>query len=569
MKRLCTLVVIGFVGWASSAEAQAQEITAAKAAAAIKPQRFIAPLTARFAENVNPQFFVNARQAALRNHHLVKAPPIQPALAPLVDLPANAMGTPTNVAPVGTAGGAITVTFNRPLSGSETNDITSTVLEPSGAISRDGVVIFTGNWFAAISKDSGQTFNYRNPYDVFSGGGSEGFCCDQVVLYDSSRDIMFWYLQGVQDGRANVGRLVFARGADIRNENWQYYDLTPGNIGGWSNEWFDFPELALGSRHLYISTNSFATKGTATPDDDSFARGVVIRLDLDQIAASAEIVPEFFASEEAFSLRPTHGATDTMYFGSHDFADFGRRILVFSWPQNAPTVSRRAVQVDTWSNAARDSLAKDGNQWLRRTDFRMTAAWIIGKEAGFAWSAAGVQPFKHPHIRTAILDVTSTGSTPVRQPHLWNDQYAFAYPAAYGASASSAAIAVQYGGGGQQGINPSHAVGTLRRSADGSYTWVLQGTAVGSNGPADGRWGDYLAVRPRIGQGWMATGYTLDGGPLARNVVPRVVFFDEAAQAPTAMAERSTALGVRAELEQLRGRIDVILRQLDGGGTGR
>jgi hypothetical protein len=551
-----------------SSTSGAQELTAQRAVQPIRAQALAAPMSALAAEEANPQFLINARQAGLRDHHLVKAPPVTARLAPQADQPA-AMGTATEVAPAAAgAASPISVTLNRPLSDSETNGITSTVSEPSVAVSSDGVALVTGNWFASISKDNGQTFSYRNPYSIFSAGGSQGFCCDQAVIYAPSRDIMFWYLQGVQDGNDNVGRLAFAVGDNIRNENWQYYDLTPMNIGGWQNEWFDFPDLALSGQYLYVSTNSFATQGTPSSDDDDFARAVAVRIDLDQVAQGAQITPEYFSSVEAFSLRPTQGATETMYLGSHDFSDFGRRILVFGWPDAGTTISRRSVRVDPWSNAPRVSVAKDGNQWLRRADFRMTAAWVAGNEAGFAWSAAGAPPFKNPHVRVAVVDGTATSDATVAQPHLWNDKYAFAYPAAYSVSSAGGAstgVAVEYGGGGEQGINPAHAVGVLKRGADGSYKWQLQATAIGSNGPADGRWGDYLTIRPAGGggKGWVATGYTLDGGSLPGNVLPRLVYFEETSPEVMRNVGRDAMAELQRQLQSLQRQLDSLINQVE------
>ena len=69
--------------------------------------------------------------------------------------------------------------------------------EPSGA--KSGNVIFsTSNWIAAISIDSGATFNvieptvYAGPANLATDGG---FCCDQVVQYLPSIDRFVWLLQ--------------------------------------------------------------------------------------------------------------------------------------------------------------------------------------------------------------------------------------------------------------------------------------------------------------------------------------------------------------------------------------
>ena len=48
--------------------------------------------------------------------------------------------------------------------------------------------------------------------------------------------------------------------------------------------------------------------------------------------------------------------------------------------------------------------------------------------------------------------------------------------------------------------------------------------------PAQPKWGDYLTCRADAsGTGWIATGYTLDGGDTRNDIVPRVARFAAAA----------------------------------------
>jgi hypothetical protein len=191
----------------------------------------------------------------------------------------------------------------------------------------------------------------------------------------------------------------------------------------------------------------------------------------------------------------------------------------------------------------------------------MTAAWLQGQEAGFAWSAAQDNNFSQPHVRVAIVDVSSTGNTPAAQPHLWHERFAFAYPYAAPNGAGTLGVSVAYGGGGLGGLNPSHAVGVLRKT-DTGYVWQLMATDNGDNGPADARWGDYLSIRPH-GQDanvWVASGHTLHGGSLAANVVPRVVYFQEPGVEPDSLPQLVAEL--RAEVEALRSQVDQLLERI-------
>jgi hypothetical protein len=194
----------------------------------------------------------------------------------------------------------------------------------------------------------------------------------------------------------------------------------------------------------------------------------------------------------------------------------------------------------------------------------MSTGWVQGREVGFAWSAAQDEDFSQPHVRVAIVDMNGTGNSTVAQPHLWNDNVAYAYLTSAVNSAGTLGVGVAYGGGGLGGVNPSHAVGLLRKTEAG-YVWQLVATNNGDNGPADGRWGDYLSIHPdgRNPQAWLASGYVLRGGELARDVVPLVVYFQE----PVAITEpggaQQTLAELREQVEVLRDQIDALLQTIE------
>jgi hypothetical protein len=421
----------------------------------------------------------------------------------------------------------------------------------------------TGNWYAAFSSDGGESFQFVNPDTAFPSTATHRVCCDQVAIYSPEHDLMIWFLQYTQDGHSNIVRLAVCQGDDIPEQNWRYFDFSPESIGGWEDEWFDFPDMALNAEHLFITTNSFATQGTADVEDDEFARAVALRLPLEALAEYETVTPDFFQSEEAFSLRPTQGANQgTMYFGSHDFANFGGKIVVYSWSEEDDSVGTISVDVAPWSNASRFSECPDGNRWLDRCDFRMTAAWAEGTRAGFAWTAAQDNTFEHPHVRVAVVDVPA--GKVVAEPHLWNAEFAYAYPAAALGSDGAVGFSVCFGGGGEKGRNVSHAVGVLRGTDDGEYNWNLTSTHTGTNGPVGGRWGDYLALRPHGGGiGWVASGFTLDGGSLAQSVLPRYVHFRASDILPEGSSTDKRLTEVRQDLQRIRDQVEAAIERID------
>jgi hypothetical protein len=511
----------------------------AKSATAAAPKSLMAPLAMRFQPPANPQAERDQREARLRKHHLKGPLRIAPP-GPL----AAAMATTTETSVTSPGGaGPVQLVVNNGLPDSATNDITSHVDEPSTA-ARGQEVLFTGNWYAAFSTDGGATFRYVNPETTFPAIPNQPFCCDQVALYDAAHDLMVWLLQHVNDQNGNTLRIAVAHGADIANQAWRYYDFTPQNVGSWNGEWFDFPDLAAGDKFLYATSNTFATAG------DTFRRAVILRLPLDKLAAYQGFSYNYFDSTADFSLRPTQGATDTMYFGGHVATN---KLRVFTWPEAGTTLSSADVTVAVWSDSTRVAPGPDGKDWLGRADGRVTAAWVTGSNAGFGWTAAQDASFPFPHVRVALVDRNTKALA--GEPHVWNHNHAFAYPAAAPNSDGVVGLSVHYGGGAQ--LHPSHAVGILEGT-----TWKLLATTNGTHGPSTNKWGDYLAVRRHGAEAktWVATGFTLQGGAQPSSVVPRYVRFGLGAvggktltltnPTPDTVLKKGETLTVRAELKQ-------------------
>ena len=334
--------------------AAAQDIQAGSATVGDPLQITVAPASAL--PPPNPAAEGNFRDDRLGDHHR-PGPPLATLTTPPLVPPA-----PTASA-VTIAAGSVNLIANQALGNAGTNGITSQVGEPSVGV-RGAEILYTGNWYAAFSSDGGASFTYRNPSTTFPSVNG-GFCCDQVALYNPEHDLMIWFLQYIEDAGANTARVAVAQGADIAAEQWRYYDFTPQGVGGWTNEWFDFPDLAAGDDFLYVSTNAFSTAG-------SFTRSVVLRLPLADLAAYQGFTYNFFDTTQFGSLRPTQGATDTMYFGTH----FSLASLhVMTWPENSTTISGMNVGVEPWSNAPRTAKGPDDRDWLGRTDHRLTGGW--------------------------------------------------------------------------------------------------------------------------------------------------------------------------------------------------
>jgi hypothetical protein len=478
----------------------------AKSSSVPAPTKVEVRLPTRGLPPQDPRAELEEREKRLQEHHR-SGPLFQSrqtrAVAPRpVRVPPTAVIDPT-------AAKTIHLDSNAPLPRTAIRNMSSFVSEPSVAI-RGKEILYTGNWYSAFSADAGATFTYLNPATTLPTIPDRPWCCDQLALYDARHDLMIWFVQYGTDATGDTERLAVAQGSDIASQQWRFYDFTPQNVGGWNNEWLDFPDLVLSEKYLYLTNNAFTTQTS------EFKRSVIMRIPLDKLQAYQGFNYDYYDSEEDFTLRATHGATGTMYFADHPNKNILR---VFSWPEDSNTISGETVPIETWVNEARSAPGPDKLDWLGRADPRITAGWLSGNTIGFAWTSAPDSKYPFQHVRVAILNKNSKAV--VAQPHIWSPDFAFAYPAAATNADGRVGLSVFYGGGTHF---PSHAVGVLDAT---NSSWELVTTASGTNGPASNRWGDYLTVRrdetnPKT---WLATGYTLQGGTATTNVEPRLIRF--------------------------------------------
>ena len=399
---------------------------------------------------------------------------------------------------------------NRGLTAAETGGQTSTVGEPSLA-KFGNEILLTGNWYGSRSSDDGATWTLVNPFTFFPSVDG-GFCCDQTAMFDPTKRMAIWLLQYIKQNGSNTLRIALNGGANMAHNTWIRYDFKPQNLSSdFAGEWFDYNHCALTNNFLYVASNVF--RGS----DDTFTRCVVMRFPLDQLRAGAALNYTYFQTSDNFSLRCTQGATNVMYFASHNSLS---QIRVFRWPDNANQISRVDVDVAAWSAGQYSAPCSDGSDWIRRCDPRMTAGYVASGELGFMWTANARENRPFPYCRLVRLRDAET-PTLLSQHDLFNSNYAWAYPDVAVNSTGEVGISVFRGGGSQM---PGHVVGTLNR---GTGLWQLAATRDGTNGPSDGKWGDYLSCRrdstdPTT---WIAAGYTLQGGGTRDFIEPRYVRF--------------------------------------------
>jgi hypothetical protein len=392
----------------------------------------------------------------------------------------------------------------------DTGGQTSTVGEPSVANIANRI-LYSGNWYATKSFDSGQTWTLVDPFSALPPVDG-GFCCDQTIIFESSRNIMVWLLQYIKQNGTNTLRVAISPGATLQNNDWYWWDLTPEGVNpDWDGEWFDYNHAATSENFLYVGTNVFNAA------NDLFTRSVLFRFPLDALANATPLNYSYFSTTDNFSLRCAQGAGDVMYFGSHNTT---AQIRVYAWPENGNGISFNDINITPWSlNMPYSAPGPDNRNWLGRCDPRITGGAVADGTIMFAWTvnALGNRPL--PHVR--VVRINAADMTVINEPDIWSANHAYAYPALSPNRRDMIGISLFRGGGDS---HPGHVVGVRD---EGQGTWVLRASQNGTDGPIDGKWGDYLGIAPfsETGYSWFACGYTLQGGGDRTDIEPRAVQF--------------------------------------------
>lgn len=386
----------------------------------------------------------------------------------------------------------------------------STTNEPSmGANGR--VMFYAGNWYAALSTDYGQTFSYVNPYTTFSSP-SGGFCCDQVVYYERTRSVMFWYLQYSGDAVGNTVRIAVATSqANLANNTWHSYEITPQMMGYANGVQFDFPDMAVSNNFLYITTNIIGATDNA----------IVFRLSLDSLASASGVALYNFVSSLP-NLRATQGAGSTMYVGTQVNTS---TLRIYTWPESSGSPTSVDRTVNTYYTGS-SAPSPDGTDWVARDFNDILAAAIGSGQIVFMWDSAQGGGLTWPNVRYARFNVA--GLALADQGSIWNSSFAWAYPAMHPNDRGDMGGTIGVGGGGTSIPYP----GVRAWIADSFNSDVIAPlenffVANGTNGPASDRWGDYFTARRNspYDYTWNATGFVLNGGQTNAFTEPRHVWF--------------------------------------------
>ena len=467
-------------------------------------------------------------QAIAENEDLPPTP-IGPPRSPFAATPSGTLPKPlgftTYPGTAGSGGAAVSFVRNSGSNGTAQNFPPDPSAAASGGTAK--VVIATGNLYVKYSIDGGDHFTTITDLStVFGDNPDGGYCCDQVVHYIPSIDRMVWLIQTNQPTDAknnptgpNALRIAWAKPSDVVANfytAWTWIDLRSSFLG-FGNDWLDFPDLSTSSGFLYASVDDVTRNGL-----------VVARISFADLAKPGGNVitvewTDPANGQEALASHLVQNAGDTMHWAGHTSTS---KLRVVSWADASGQYSWKELEHNQYSNADYTSKAPDGQYWFAPKPKGDAITGAVRKpfvglvppgqptpsaELWFAWNAARDSNFKQPYIR--ILKVAEDTLTPLAIHDIWNDGFAFAYPAlAANRSTSEIAISLLSGGGGSAFLN--HAVGF----PDDFVLWITTGSDVtftadptqvtppgscpdASGGATPGRCtrsGDYLSTR-RVG----------------------------------------------------------------------
>jgi hypothetical protein len=467
-------------------------------------------LEARAAKAHRSGDIVSATEAD-RTLAAAQSKPLGPEMSP----PSAATAVPNSVGTIAAASDfAIFRNTILPSTGLPTGSTRSNVMEPStGANGKN--VFQTGNWYAARSFNNGVTWGYLNPYTIFNDTTVTNFCCDQVTIYDPSRDVEFWLLQ-----YGNGLKLGVSRGNSLFS-SWCYYNITPGTFGQLATTELDYNDIALGSRYIYIASNVFPQAGGNN--------SAILRMPIDSLVSCGAWSGSYIYRTDSFTFKPVQGASDVMYWASNwtNLAR-GSSMRIFSWAENSGTYfwyDRSGLPV--WSFMYRNTGQNCGSlsgttvkNWCQFSDSRVLGGALVNgspsPELYFSFNAK--QDGSHVFPYTRIFRFRQSDIAYVGAAEIWANwsawQFASLSPNARGDLAMNVAWGGQAVGG--SAYYPGASV-IIQDDYAPSQPWQRSDYVVGGgNTCASGgiyRWGDYLTVRPYYPAAfvWVAAGWAIKG----------------------------------------------------------
>lgn len=379
----------------------------------------------------------------------------------------------------------------------------STLGEPATS-SHGNAVIYTGNTYAGLSTDGGNTWTSLNPQTIFPASDG-GLCCDQKVIHVPALDVTVWLLEyrisaATQRGRQ---RIAIARGEPgVASSNWTFFDIDPQRFGFGNNLGLDYGDVC--------ATGTSLVGSSLVIDNTPAQRGMVLwRINLRDFLAGRPAPIVYYTNTQLGGVggyRFAQGPTGSdVYWAAHQDTS---TLRVYHWNDFASSASVVSRSVAAWSRTPTPAPGPDGRDW---TGFAFTtncvlAGFSAGTEIGFLWSS-GAHAF-HPRQYVRIARFARSTRNKIAEHEIWNASTAFHFPSACGNDRGGVGGTFTMGGG---NTFPT----MVAFVADDLAPWGQQQSFVvrsGAQGPGNNRWGDYqITGRHSVaGNTWVGTGFVID-----------------------------------------------------------
>jgi hypothetical protein len=367
-----------------------------------------------------------------------------------------------------------------------------------------GTFVFqSGNWYLDVSGNAGATWSPMDPQSLMAGIDG-GFCCDQVVRYDVSRDLVLVAVLSIPSAvtQKNTVRLLVISGLRAAHVGFSsgpqffIYDFTPQMLGLPAGQWHDYPKMTVGKNNVYLTTNRFAPAGCSGAAC-IFQGSTIQRFPLDPLKTGAGFTFNFLNSSAASPLVAEGIAnSDTAYWGSNLTTSSTR---LFRWAEDSGTIFFSDFAVTAWSDAARTCAGPDGRDFAGRADGRLAVAVLSdrwdgtdGKQLLFGQSSAAQAASSRPFAYVRMTRVAVGTLTPIDTVDLAFSNACVLYASGAPNSQNGVGVSSFLGGG---VFNPTHQV-CVKDEFGGTGTFPFQCMSIRSSdaGPTTNAWGDYTYV---------------------------------------------------------------------------
>ncbi len=265
--------------------------------------------------------------------------------------------------------------------------------------------------------------------------------------------------------------------------------------------------MSVGNNYLYLSWDA-GFGGCPAGCTWGFQ---VARIPLSDIQAGGTIGIGFTNPSDgrmAWGAHISQNTLDEVFWAGHNN---NSNMRVFSMAEGSNSYFWRDIGISSWSTSGLSSTTPDGKDWLTKLrNFPGNAVHgltRVGSHLWFAWSAGTDDNFEQPHVEMVKLDRNNNFNV-LQQVQIWNNSYAFAYPAlSTNFCTFEVGLSLEYGGNGNY---ENHVVGFW-----GDFlVYITTGSNVGTT-----RYGDYVTIRQEPanddnpGNLFSAFGYGLNSVP--------------------------------------------------------